>query len=318
MRKPTDPINSPHIFEPTRDEWEHYIGFDPSLDPDCDPYWEPQFQLSSLPKDAAVRDIQESSKRMLGQAKPNHARTVKEISQFMTELLWIDKVIRDAHATRNKLLSNLSYDAKEILTKEWVHFKKDNEMYQLQDEELVVNRRIELERVEPVRIQEELYDLDPPGDAPQEHDKPEPPADHTAVLTRDQHPETVEVEAANQGKAPEVPPPATKKAFDPDNARRKWHAVCSELNIPHLTKRAILGVESHKDAAPEHLEFMARFLKTTEGWKGYNSIKVAVAKEELLDRFSRMPQSVQDALRYWKEHRERSFEVSATPREGDA
>lgn len=145
-----------------------------------------------------------------------------------------------------------------------------------------------------------------------------PADDHPAMQSRDNHPTTVEVPAANQGEAPEVPPPGgqhkqppVEKTLNPDKARKKWHAVCGELNISDESQRIILGVESRKNATPEQLNNMADFLQSAEGYKAYNSLKVAVAKEELRDRFERLPKFAQKMLVHWKDHKKKSFEVPA-------
>lgn len=145
-----------------------------------------------------------------------------------------------------------------------------------------------------------------------------PADDHPAMQSRDNHPTTVEVPAANQGEAPDVPPPggqhaapSVEKPIDSEKARKKWHAVCGELNISDESQRIILGVESRKNATPEQLNTMADFLQSAEGYKAYNSLKVAVAKEELRDRFERLPKFAQKMLVHWKDHKKKSFEVPA-------
>lgn len=153
------------------------------------------------------------------------------------------------------------------------------------------------------------------------HGTPRPAPNHPASQSRDQHPTTVEMEAANQGEAPQVPPPSNgqhtpvppTKAVNVDAARKRWHALCDELGIQKETRRAIMGVESHTELSnPEgaqQMGDMADFLESSEGYAAYTNLKVCVSMAELKDRFKRLPAPAQKLMAHFKDHKKASFEA---------
>lgn len=153
------------------------------------------------------------------------------------------------------------------------------------------------------------------------HGTPRPAPNHPASQSRDQHPTTVEMEAANQGEAPQVPPPSNgqhtpvppTKPVNVDAARKRWHALCDELGIQKETRRAIMGVESHTELSnPEgaqQMADMADFLESGEGYAAYTNLKVCVSMAELKDRFTRLPAPAQKLMAHFKDHKKASFEA---------
>ena len=156
------------------------------------------------------------------------------------------------------------------------------------------------------------------------HGTPRPLPYHPASQSRDQHPTTVEMDAANQGEAPPVPPPSNgqhtpappTKSYSVEHARKRWHAVCGELNIPDEAQRIILGVESRKELrnpeGAQKMYDMADFLESSEGYAAFNGLKRCASEAELRDRFTRLPKVAQKMLAHFKDHKKASFEVSAS------
>lgn len=141
----------------------------------------------------------------------------------------------------------------------------------------------------------------------------DPPSDHPATQKRDRHPTTQEMPAATQakqsGQAPRVKPPGGQHSappverFDPENARRKWHAVCNEKGIAPTLQRQLLGVESRTHADPRLMDKLATELQTTEGEKAFEKLRHANKLDLLRECYEALPEGRRTLFSKYKDAR---------------
>lgn len=284
MSKPTP------SHEPTAMELEHMLGPDPRFDST----FAPQLSLGPLPEDTDPV-VKEKAERLLGFMASERDGALGELSQAIPHLIKLDAMIEQWQVMRQQRLDNLSRRALEILQGEWLQIPNDTVAWQLSKDGVLVSKPITLLEL-PTNMAEERYDLNPPSIA-------EPPEEHPAVQSRDQHPTTEELPSARQETAPEVLPPRA------DVMRRYHHEVGQlfgwlDYDI-HLLCRGISGKKSlSKVETAELLQLCRDTLRQGTNEFGDNITQdVASEDQELLDGIMILQniERIEGLERYWLE-----------------